>query len=35
MRGSWVEVSKENIKNSKDKILKCIDEINGYLNKLS
>lgn len=35
MSRSWVEVSKENIKNSKDKILKCIDEINGYLNKLS
>lgn len=35
MSGSWVEAIKENIKNSKDKILKCIDEINGYLNKLS
>lgn len=35
MSRSWVEVSKENIKNRKDKILKCIDEINGYLNKLS
>lgn len=35
MSRSWVEVCKENIKNSKDKISKCIDEINGYLNKLS
>ena len=35
MSRSWVDVCKENIKIDKDKISKYIDEINGYLNKLS
>lgn len=35
MSRSWVDVCKENIKTNKDKISKYIDEINGYLNKLS
>lgn len=36
MSRSWIEVTvPENIKTSKDKISKYIDEINGYLNKLS
>ena len=36
MSRSWIEVTvPENIKTNKDKISKYIDEINGYLNKLS
>ena len=36
MSRSWIEITvPENIKTNKDKISKYIDEINGYLNKLS